>query len=68
MTETVEALASDIIDKARFEKLAAFVEAEFPTAEDKVMSLFCMRALCAKLEYFTGIPHFEAVYDPEDEE
>lgn len=64
----METLASDIIDREMYNEIEGYIASICPTGEREVMALFCLRALTAKLEYRTGIPHFEVDYEPKEDD
>ena len=67
MAESIETLASEIVDQAAYERLQEFVLTEFP--DDKLMQGYlCMRVLSAQLERLMGIPFVEVQIGKEDEE
>lgn len=57
-----EALASEVVDQAAYERLQEFVLTEFP--DDKLMQGYlCMRVLSAQLERLMGIPFVQVEID-----
>lgn len=62
-----EAIASEVVDQAAYERLQEFVLTEFP--DDQLMQGYlCMRVLSAQLERLMGIPFVEVEINLEDEE
>lgn len=65
--QTTEALASEVVDQAAYERLQEFVLTEFP--DDQLMQGYlCMRVLSAQLERLMGIPFVEVEINLEDQE
>ena len=61
-----EAIASEVVDQAAYERLQEFVLTEFP--DDKLMQGYlCMRVLSAQLERLMGIPFVEVDIISEDQ-
>jgi hypothetical protein len=61
-----EALASEVVDQAKYEALQDFLFATFP--DDELMQGYlCMRVLSAQLERLMGIPFVEVDIDGGDE-
>lgn len=67
MTETVEALASEVVDQAAYERLQEWVLTEFPD-NNLMQGYLCMRVLCAQLERLMGIPFVEVQIDLKEEQ
>lgn len=66
MSETIETLASEVVDQAAYERLQEWVLTEFP--DDKLMQGYlCMRVLSAQLERLMGIPFVEVDIISEDQ-
>jgi hypothetical protein len=64
---TTEALASEVVDQAAYERLQEFVLTEFP--DDQLMQGYlCMRVLSAQLERLMGIPYVEVEIDIDTED
>jgi hypothetical protein len=62
-----EALASEVVDQAKYEALQDFLFATFP--DDELMQGYlCMRVLSAQLERLMGIPFVEVNINVEGEE
>lgn len=62
MAESIETLASEVVDQAAYERLQEFVLTEFP--DDKLMQGYlCMRVLSAQLERLMGIPFVQVEID-----
>jgi hypothetical protein len=62
-----EALASEVVDQAAYERLQEFVLTEFP--DDQLMQGYlCMRVLSAQLERLMGIPYVQVEIDFEEGE
>jgi hypothetical protein len=62
-----EALASEVVDQAAYERLQEFVLTEFP--DDQLMQGYlCMRVLSAQLERLMGIPYVEVEIDIDTED
>lgn len=62
-----EALASEVVDQAAYERLQEFVLDAFP--DDQLMQGYlCMRVLSAQLERLMGIPFVEVNIDIQEGE
>lgn len=62
-----EALASEVVDQAAYERLQEFVLTEFP--DDQLMQGYlCMRVLSVQLERLMGIPYVEVEIDIDTED
>lgn len=62
MAESIETLASEVVDQAAYERLQEWVLTEFP--DDKLMQGYlCMRVLSAQLERLMGIPFVQVEID-----
>ena len=62
-----EAIASEVVDQAKYEALQDFLFATFP--DDQLMQGYlCMRVLSAQLERLMGIPFVEVQIDLKEEQ